>query len=273
MIPSTAKRQAPPMRGLARRLMQRLSLMLRLGATLCVGLIAALAVLAPQRAWAAQTLELIDGQSAFAKISQKEPTRIVVDGARIVSVTGNIQSEKNPEGEVAVEKDESRGQLFVRPKVKAKPVNLFVSTDKATYTLLLQPTDIPADTVTIRDRNERRDATPGASTGALARAGSRSALVRLLITAMATGAVPDGVDVQESGQAVRLWQEARFTLQQTYRARSLSAEKYLLTNVSSSPMVLAEPEFYTDNVVGVAIENQNLPPGASTNVFIVKERP
>jgi conjugal transfer pilus assembly protein TraK len=71
---------------------------------------------------------------------------------------------------------------------------------------------------------------------------------------------------------VRLWQEARFTLQQTFTGRSLIGEKYLLANVSNATMVLEEPEFFKDGVVSVTVENQNLPAGASTNVFIVRKR-
>ncbi|HVK54963.1 MAG TPA: type-F conjugative transfer system secretin TraK [Burkholderiales bacterium] len=216
---------------------------------------------------ATQTVELVDGMSTVARISQKEATRITVEGARIVNVTGNIQAEKNPDGEIVIEKDETRGQIFVRPAHdKTKPVNLFISTEKATYTLLLQPIDIPADTIIIRDRSERR------ASGSLEQAGTRKAIIKRLVNAMASGLVPDGVDVSEVGREVRLWQEARFTLQQTFTGRSLIGEKYLLGNVSNATMVLEEPEFFKDGVVSVTVENQNLPAGASTNVFIVRER-
>ncbi|MES2353148.1 MAG: type-F conjugative transfer system secretin TraK [Pseudomonadota bacterium] len=220
-----------------------------------------------QASLATQTLELADSQSAVARISQKEATRITVDGGRIVNITGNIQTDKNPDGEIAVEKDEARGQIFVRPvHEKTKPVNLFISTEKATYTLLLQPVDIPADTIMIRDRGEKRSA------GNLEQAGTRKAVVRRLVTAMASGHIPDGVDVSEVGRDVRLWQAARFTLQQTFMSRTLIGEKYLLTNLTNASMVLEEQEFFKDGVVSVTVENQNLSNGASTNVFIVRER-
>ena len=47
------------------------------------------------------------------------------------------------------------------------------------------------------------------------------------------------------------------------RGRGLIGEKYLLQNVGTEPMVLAEPEFDRDGgeVAGVGIEHHNLRPG------------
>jgi conjugal transfer pilus assembly protein TraK len=54
----------------------------------------------------------------------------------------------------------------------------------------------------------------------------------------------------------------------------LIGEKYLLTNISNEPMVLAEQEFDREqgDVVGVSIESHNLRPGESTNVFVLRQR-
>ncbi|MCK7499558.1 MAG: type-F conjugative transfer system secretin TraK [Comamonadaceae bacterium] len=57
-----------------------------------------------------------------------------------------------------------------------------------------------------------------------------------------------------------------------YEGRGLIGEKYLLTNVSAAPMVLAEQEFDREDgdVVAVAIENHNLRPGESTSVYVIR---
>jgi conjugal transfer pilus assembly protein TraK len=61
-----------------------------------------------------------------------------------------------------------------------------------------------------------------------------------------------------------------------YEGRGLLGEKYLLQNISSAVMVLAEQEFDREDspdggqVVGVAVENHNLRPGESTNVFVIR---
>ncbi len=220
-----------------------------------------------QACFAIQTLELSDRQSSIARISQKEATRITVEDGRIVNVTGNIQTDKNPDGEIVVEKDEARGQIFVKPlHEKTKPINLFISSEKSTYTLLLQPVDIPADTIVIREHHDRQSAVN------IDRAGTRKAMIRKLMVAMASGIKPNDMDVNEVNHDIRLWQETHFTLQQTYTSRTLIGEKYFLKNITNTPLVLEEQEFFKDGVMSVAIENQHLSAGASTRVFIVKER-
>jgi conjugal transfer pilus assembly protein TraK len=58
-----------------------------------------------------------------------------------------------------------KGEIYVRPVGGlGKPVNLFISTQHATYTLLLRRSDTPADTIVIRDKTPRLSrAEPGGS--------------------------------------------------------------------------------------------------------------
>ena len=73
-------------------------------------------------AWALQILDARDGETVLARISQKEVTRIAFERSRIRKVTGNT-------GEFVLEKDEDKGQIFIRPTSaeSTKPINLFVS--------------------------------------------------------------------------------------------------------------------------------------------------
>ena len=50
-----------------------------------------------------------------------------------------------------LECDADKGEIYVRPVGGlGKPVNLFISSQHATYTLLLRRSDTPADTIVIR---------------------------------------------------------------------------------------------------------------------------
>ena len=66
----------------------------------------------------------------------------------------------NPAGEIVLECDAEKGEIYVRPIGTpgglGKPVNLFISSQHATYTLLLRRSDTPADTIVIRDRTSRQ---------------------------------------------------------------------------------------------------------------------
>lgn len=244
-------------------------------------------------AWALQLIDARDGVTAEAVLSIKEPTRIRIDGAAITDVFGNIQSSNcglgagasasmpsspavNPAGEIVLECDRDKGEIYVRPVGNsAKPVNLFISSAHATYTLLLRRADTPADTIVIRDRTPRAsNSSNGASAAASRPLGPSPNHIRSLKTfliAMASDRVRPDIRVEEVNRPVLLWNEARFSLLRLYEGRGLVGEKYVLTNISAQPMVLAEQEFDREegNVLAVAIETHNLRPGDSTAVYVI----
>lgn len=258
---------------------------MRISTRLALRLASLLAATSLSPADAAQVIEARDGASVTARIALKEATRLKVEGTPISDVVGNIysstcgaapsvagpsapQAPVNPAGEILLECDKDKGQVYVRPAPQqgAKPISLFVSTASATYTLVLQPVDMPADTIVIRDRSARAGTpdTPPAKSSGHVRA------LKAMLLAMATERPWTDMRVEEVGQPVALWAEARFTLLRAYEGRGMVGEKYLLTNVSAAPMVLAEPEFYRDGVLGVSIEHLNVRPGESTTVYVIR---
>src|SRR5207244_7061303 len=134
-------------------------------------LLASALLISAAPALALQTIEARDGVSVEAAIALKEATRIKVDGANITEVFGNIYSSNcgavaavnrdsgqslaatNPAGEIVLECDKDKGEIYVKPvSAGAKPINLFISTSKSTYTLILKRVDMPADTIVVKDR-------------------------------------------------------------------------------------------------------------------------
>jgi len=261
-----------------------------------VQVIACIAAMTALPAQALQLVETSDGAAVEAILSIREPTRIRIEGASITDVFGNIHSSQcgmaaalpaspgmtpagtgsspiNPAGEIALTCDRDKGEIYVRPVGdSAKPINLFVASANATYTLLLRRSDTPADTILIRDR------TPKAlkhATAAQTPAGPSPNQVRAmkaLLVAMASDRVSPDIRVEETHGTLPLWNEARFSRVRQYEGRGLVGEKYLLQNISDAPMVLAEPEFdrAQGNVVGIAVEHHNLRPGESTSVYVIR---
>lgn len=221
----------------------------------------ALALSASAPAWALQILEGADGQSLVAKISQKEVTRVMVEGSRIRRVTGNP-------GEFWLEKDEALGQIYIRPSSESmiKPINLFVSTERATYTLLLQPVDLPAETIVIKGQPAVREASR------IEHSTSHVRTIKNLLLAMAGDALPRDMEVRELTREVGLWKGTRLTLSRAYLGRSIVGEKYLLTNVGNTAMTVSEQALYKSGVIAIAVENAKLSPTQSTNVFVIRSR-
>jgi conjugal transfer pilus assembly protein TraK len=260
--------------------------------------IALVAAMIPVPAHALQLVEASDGVSVEAILSIKEPTRIRIENAPITDVFGNILSSNcgpspalppspgatapgagtpviNPGGEIVLECDRDKGEVYIRPVGdSAKPVNLFVSSASATYTLLLRRADTPADTIVIRDKTPKAFRAAAATQAAVGPSPNPIRAMKALLVAMASDRVPADVQVEEVHRAIQLWTEARFSLVRQYEGRGLIGEKFLLQNVGTEPMVLAEQEFDRDrgDVAGIAIEHHNLRPGESTSVYVIRRR-
>ncbi|HCY63216.1 MAG TPA: conjugal transfer pilus assembly protein TraK [Oxalobacteraceae bacterium] len=241
-----------------------------------------------------QLIDARDGVTVEAVISIKEATRIRIEHGPITDVFGNIHSSNcataapastgaaaipamapavNPAGEIMLECDRDKGEVYVRPVGNAtKPVNLFISSAGATYTLLLRRSDTPSDTIVIRDRNTARTGSALPHQGPLGTSANHVRAMKALLVAMVSERSATDVRMEEVNRPVQLWNEANFTLVRLFEARGLVGEKYMLTNISGQTMVLAEQEFdrADGSVLGVAIDNLNLRPGESTGVYVIR---
>ena len=211
---------------------------------------------------ALQILDAKDGETVLGKISRKEVTRISLERGRIRKVTGNA-------GEFVLEKDEEKGQIFIRPVSpdSTKPINLFVTSERSTVALLLQPVDTPSDTIVIR---EGRD--PLTSTPRMERSGLHVRTIKNLLLAMASDALPDDMEVRESGLELALWPGVRLTLHRTWLGAGIVGEKYQLANNGRADLNLAERDLYKPGVMAVSLEKGSLRPSESTNLFVIRER-
>lgn len=220
--------------------------------------------LAAFNAYALQTIEPVEGHNSFVRISAKETTRLVVEGGKIRSLIAT-------DGELAVEKDEERGQLFLRPAILDKPINVRVITSSgATYNLIMQAVDVPQEDVVIREPFAARNGSAAVPRNGRATSDNLLPAVRGLITAMALEEPPAGVEIRTMNREFALWENTRFVMTAAYTERELVGEKYRLTNTGKNPMRLVEQELYRKGVVAVGVENMQLEPGQATTVYVVR---
>lgn len=272
-------------------------------------------------ALALQLVDARDGLAVEATLSVREPTRIRIEGAPITDVFGSIHSSNcgggtgagasalsatapglagmvspaapsaaavNPAGEIVLECDRDKGEIYIRPVLraldpKAKPVNLFVASAHATYTLVLRRADTPADTIVIRDRTlMARSPGPNVPRVRGDSAGSAPSHIRAmkqLLVAMASDRVQADIRIEELNRPFTLWPETGFTLIRRYEGRGLVGERYLLHNAGQTALDLTEQAFDRQDsaasptggqVLGVSIEHHHLRPGHSTSVFVIR---
>ena len=213
-------------------------------------------------AHALQIVDAQDGQTALAKLSRKEVTRIAFEHGRVRKVTGSA-------GEFVLEKDDEKGQIFVRPTdpQSTKPINLFLTSDRGTVALLLQPVDTPSDSIVIREPRER-----SAAPTRLEASGRHVRTLKNLLLALAEDALPDDMEVKEPARDIALWLGTRLTLQRVLLGSGVVGEKYQLTNIGNTTLELAEAELFKPGVMAVSLEQPSLRPGEATNLFVIRER-
>ena len=226
--------------------------------------LAAILAVASLNANALQTVEPVEGHNSFVKISAKETTRIAIEGGKIRSLIGT-------DGELTVEKDEERGQVFVRPVVLNKPINVrLIASSGATYNLVMQAVDIPQEDVIVRESFAARSANSVVGSTKKGASGGMAKTVRALGAAMALEEPPSSADYHPANQEFALWENTRFVMPAVYNDRELVGEKYTLTNTGKTPIRLVEQELYRKGVVAVAIENMQLEAGQATNIYVVR---
>jgi len=198
----------------------------------------------------------------LGKISRKEVTRIAFEKGRVRKVTGSA-------GEFILEKDDEKGQIFVRPTdpQSTKPINLFLTSERGTVALLLQPVDTPSDSIVIRE--------PRSSSAAPTRleaSGRHVRTIKNLLLALADDALPEDMEARELARDVALWPGTRLTLRRVLLGSGVVGEKYQLTNIGSATMELAEANLFKSGVMAVSVEQNSLRPGEATNLFVIRER-
>lgn len=264
-------------------------------ARLAVALCVVWACAAVPAAQAAQTLEVRDGDTAIARISLRDQTRIRVDRGRITNVLGDIYDvNANPAGRVTLVRDEADGEVYVKPIAwsaspdlggtavpaagAATPVKLDIKTDRGTFALLLQPSDVVGDTLVLRPLGAAANAN-AFSRGALGnqRGAAHERSIKALTLAMANPELASEAPPRlvagaaGNGQEVALWREARFVLKSVQNAPGMVGETFELTNVSAQRMVVDERELYRDGVIAISIKRLVLGPGESTPVWILRQ--
>ena len=213
-------------------------------------------------AHALQIVDAQDGQTALGKLSRKEVTRIAFERGRVRKVTGSA-------GEFVLEKDDERGQIFIRPMdpQSTKPINLFLTSDRGTVALLLQPVDTPSDSILIREPRER-----SAAPTRLEASGRHVRTLKNLLLALADDALPEDMQALEPARDIALWPGTSLSLQRVLQGTGVVGEKYQLTNISDTDLVVAETALFKSGVMAVSVEQPSLRPGEATNLFVIRER-
>ena len=219
-------------------------------------------ILAAPPTWALQVVDGVEGKTLFVKVSLRDLNRISIEGVKVRLVKAADDSKLTGSA------DMDTGQALVQPLVK-DPFGVFVfSQSGKTYSLVLQPQDIPGESIVIRESLLSVGAAFKA--GSIEKSASFQQSVKKMIQALAGESTLDGVEIKKTWDEIRLWKGTRFALERVLTGQTLIGEQYRLFNTSDATMRVAEQEFYKKGVVAVAVVDLNVEPGRSTQVFVVK---
>lgn len=217
---------------------------------------------------ATQLVENADRGHVQVNISVNETNRLAIEGRRIANVVPSVK------GVLAGQKDEALGAYYFTLASESSnhgTVTVFVSDEKGvTYKLILVPRPVAGEEIVIRPPSEK--ATPSGRAAADGRTVSYQRRVKDLMLVMADDELKDSVESVAVNKDVPLWKEGRLTLVAKYMDGDMVGEKYRLTNVSPSEMLLVEQELYRRGVRAVAVEHHTLMQGDGTDIYIVRER-
>jgi len=208
-------------------------------------------------------IEAQDNQTFYVEGSAHDTNRIALENGRLRKILGKS-------ADFIVDKDDKTGQFIVRFRDDKKTSSLVVIAENdRTYTLVIKPIDIPAESIVLRDRNVVRSLK--------IENGKKDQLeqsVRDLTLTMAGARVPNSHVFSDENQRIEelaLWQGTRFFRVATYQSGNYRGDKYRLYNMSDKPIRIAEQEFFKDGVISVSIQNHELDIGRDTYVYIVKQ--
>lgn len=215
-----------------------------------------------QTANALQIYSARDNRSIFSKISAKQLTRIFVQGDRIQSVRGI-------DGTYELTKDEANGAIFIKPTMsyQNRPFNIFITTELShTYTLLLNPIDVPAETIELK---------PTSPTKAIAERWEMnspySQTLIDLMKAMEQEDNPEGYAVIELGKVKPRIMTSGLSMQLLiiYRGNHLQGEIWKLKNQGRSPLYITPQQFYQFGARAISVEDETLNCGEETLLYRV----
>lgn len=177
-------------------------------------------------------------------------------------------------GVLAGQKDEALGAYYFTLASESPnqgTVTVFVSDEKGvTYKLILVPRPVAGEEILIRPPSEK--VTPSSRAAADGRTVSYQRRIKDLMLVMADDELKDSVETIAVNKEVPLWKEGRLILVAKYMDGGVVGEKYRLTNVSPSEMLLVEQELYRRGVRAIAVEHHTLMQGDGTDIYIVRER-
>jgi hypothetical protein len=193
-------------------------------------------------------------EQAVVKVSTQDLNRIVLP-AKIVKVFTSKAIDVKVEG----------NEAYVKvPPTVASSIELYLLTEQGTYTLMLLPVPVPAETIVIKGKGEPPPARP--AEGYLKE-------IKSLLRDVANGVTPRGYEMTRisNGKEECPVMECSLVAVRRYTGRRLRIDEYLLTNPTEEAHTYDETLFVRPSTRALTLEAYQLEPGGATRLIRVEE--
>lgn len=226
---------------------------------ICLILIMFATLALPVSSPAATIVDMAHGEAQFVKISRKDLNRIVTPHEDPKVFTASQAVDVKIEGK----------NIFVRTQDSFTTAELFIISSDRTYSLILVPTEIPAQTIVIRD-----PAANAKEADTWEKSHDYVNTIKSLIKGMASDTVPEGYEIvtaQGEKETKYLFKNCVMTLTREFRGFRLRGIEYRIENPGPGKLTFLENEFHAPGILAVSIDRHTLDPKDQTRVYIVKE--
>jgi len=210
------------------------------------------------QALALQSVTLVDGGSSFVDVSQRDLNLIKFQTTGVKAFTKSKSLDLRVDGEnvfVSIAEGEAPA-----------PQEVFFVTSKATFSLVLVPKAIPAETIVVKSQKED-------VANALQWESSHDYITGLkdLIKSMYAGVAPMGFSVSDTGKDATKLAGTKELVEKLYKGATLTGEIHRVMNLSGTPLQISEQQFYQKGVLAVSINERDLQPMQDTEIYIVRK--
>lgn len=207
---------------------------------------------------AAQIVRVEEGSSPFVQVSSEDLNHIMLP----IEVDKAYTSTDKP---IDIKVEGKHAFIKILDPDYHIPIEVFFIGDQ-TYSLLLVPIHVPAETIIL---------TQGFEDTKKALAWEREypyeETIKNLMIAMVKEKIPDGFLIDKVQKQIKSpYENTRLFLKKRYTGAELAGEVYIISNMRSSDLVVEEKDFFTDRVLAVTTEDNNLAPATSGHIYIIK---
>jgi len=208
-----------------------------------------------------QGLNLNPNESATAKISSSELSRIFVEGDRIKSIRGM-------ENSYIFKSDNTKGEIYLKPTAayQGRMFTVFINTESGrTFTLLLIPIDATSQTIMIKPPAIIKKAEKWE------RLLPYENTLLNIVLAMFNETELDGFEVKNviDVKPKYLGDIATLKLLTVYNGNHLTGEIFEVKNRKKTKIIITEKEFYKPNARAISLKDHVIEGEASTLLYVV----